>query len=159
MPEIEGYQVFVTNKASLGGSVMFDCNGKRLWEFPCNGYCQTIHGDKDKSDMILHRPSPGRVSLELQKEYLEKAKRLEYENLPIEAGKPSEPILINGYGEIVYRFMKLEDINRSDTKGVMKSLPGDFGLVYNTIIDDIDNDGHKEWIAYKRHKVWIYKEY
>ena len=43
-------------------------------------------------------------------------------------------------------------------KDIHKALPGDFGLVYSTIVDDIDGDGHREWIAYNRYKIWIFKE-
>ena len=156
VPEIAGYQIFVTNKASLGGSVMLDCDGNRLWEYPCNGYCMTLPNNDGEADMILHRPSPGRMSDELQAEYLERAKELDYDDLPIEAGKPSDPILLSGSGEILYRFPQLDEpITPNDE--MKKALPGDYGLVYSSMIDDVDSDGQIEWIAYKRHKVWIFK--
>lgn len=153
MTEIPGYQIFVTNKASLGGSVMLDYNGNKLWEYPCNGYCMTIP-NKDKPDMILHKPSPGRMSAELQKEYLEKAKILGYVDLPIEYGKPSSPILLSGNGGILYRFPKLDDQPNDES---IETFSGDQSLAYSSMIDDVDNDGQIEWIVYKRHKVWIFK--
>ena len=160
MPEIHGYQIFVMNKASLGGSVMLDCDGRELWEYPCNGYCEFIPGNDGGSDMLLHRPSPGRMSEELQKEYLKKAMKLGYEDLPIKSGDPSDPIVLDGHGRILYRFPKLDAMADKSSKmeDIYKALPGDFGLVYSTIVDDIDWDGHREWIPYNRHKVWIYKE-
>ncbi len=159
MPEVPGYQIFVMNKASLGGSVMLDCNGKKLWEYPCNGYCELVPGDDNNPDMLLHRPSPGRMSEELQKEYMEKAMKLGYEDLPIESGAPSDPIVLDGHGRILYRFPNLDAVDgSSEAQGIHKALPGDFGLVYSTIIDDINGDGRREWIAYKRHKVWIFEE-
>lgn len=153
MPEIPGYQIFVTNKASLGGSVMLDCDGNRLWEYPCNGYCMTVP-NKGKGDMILHRPSPGRMSLELQKEYLEKAKRLGYVDLPIEYDKPSSPILLGGHGEILYRFPQLDD--KIDDESI-RTFVGDHNVAYDSLVDDVDNDGQVELILYKRHKVWMFK--
>lgn len=155
MSEIAGYQIFVTNKASLGGSVMLDSNGNRLWEYPCNGYCMTIPNDGG-ADMILHRPSPGRMSDELQAQYLERARQLGYDDLPIEAGEPSDPILLSGSGEILHRFPRLDEPVTPNDK-MKKTLPGDYGLVYSSMINDVDSDGQIEWIAYKRHKVWIFK--
>ncbi len=156
MPEVFGYQIFVMNKASHGGSVMLDCEGRKLWEYPCNGYCMTIPGESGQPDMILHRPSPGRMSLELQTEYLNKAKQLGYEDLPIEIGKPSEPILLDGHGKIIFRFPVLEELDGIKEKPLKNVNSGDFGYVYSTMIDDVNGDGRNEWIAYKRHKVWIF---
>lgn len=94
------------------------------------------------------------MSLELQKEYLNKAKWLGYEDLPIEAGKPLEPILLNGHGKIIFRFTVLDKDNGKPLNNVNL---GDFGRVYSTMLDDVNGDGRSEWIAYKRHKVWIFE--
>ena len=90
---------------------------------------------------------------------MEKAMKLGYEDLPIEAGAPSDPIVLDGHGRLLYRFPALDAVHgSSEAQGIHKALPGDFGLVYSTIIDDINGDGRREWIAYKRHKVWIFEE-
>ncbi|MBD3180818.1 hypothetical protein GF312_00900 [Candidatus Poribacteria bacterium] len=163
MPEVPGSQIFITEKASVGGSIMMDYKGNRLWEYPCNGYCMLASGNENQADMIIHSPSPGRMSQELQEKYLAKASSLGYEDLPIQSGDPSDPIVLSGNGKILTRFPKLESDKPVNLDECLKMwnldvrIPGDFGLTYNIIVDDIDQDGKNEWIAHNRRKVWIFK--
>jgi hypothetical protein len=154
--EQPGYQLFMNNRATHGGSVMMDCEGNVLWRFPCNGYSSTLPNPTGQGlDLILFRPGPGRCPLELQEALMAEAVEHGYDDLPIAGNAGFEPLILDGQGQILTRFPFLEasiDVTQWDIPPRLKS---DHGAGFRILIEDVDGDGQDEFVFHNRHKVWF----
>ena len=148
-------QIFMCNRATHGGAVLLNSNAENIWEFPCNGYGSLLQ--ENGEDLILFEPGPGRMSPELQNEYIKKAKEMGYDNLPISGNAGFEALVINGEGKVIYRFPHLADSIDVTKWGLPARQKGDFGAGFSIKQYDIDHDGEIEFVIYNRNHVWILK--
>jgi outer membrane protein assembly factor BamB len=159
MQGVAGKQLFMCNRATHGGAVMMDCGGNVLWEFPCNGYASLLAGaGEDGLDLILFHPGPGRMSAQLQREYIEKSEKMGYHDLPISGNSGFEDFVLDGRGTILFRFPHLAQSVDVTRWGLPERQKGDFGAGFAVEQYDIDHDGQLEFIYYNRTHLWILKQ-
>lgn len=156
IPDSDGMQLFLNNKASDGNSVMLDHRGRELWSFPCNGYAETIKSKE--GDLILFCPQPGRLPKEVQDAFIIRAKVLGYDSLPITKDCDAEPFILDGLGKIKYKFEQLNCNLDLDKWDLPRFIQNYFGAGFETLVNDIDNDGEDEIVIYNRQNIWIYKK-
>lgn len=155
LPNGKGKQLFLNNKACDGGSFMLDASGNELWELPCNGYARTIR--RKDGDLILFCPQPGRLPQEMQDDFAARAKNLGYDFLPITKEFGAEPFVLDGEGKIKYRFPKLDGEPDLEKWDLPRFIQNYFGAGFESLVNDVDQDGEDEIVIYNRENIWIYK--
>jgi len=158
MRDVPGKQLFMNNRATHGGAVMLDANGKILWDLPLNGYAQTLSGaGEDGLDLILFSPAPGRCPEALQEKLKVRAAELGYENLPISGNAGFEKLVIDGYGRILAKLPKVCDSIDVTKWGIPQHLKVDYGAGNELNILDLDGDGKLEYVFSDRWNLYIVK--
>ncbi|NLS79524.1 MAG: hypothetical protein GXY76_19925 [Chloroflexi bacterium] len=153
-----GYQIFMNNRATHGGAVMMDCHGRTLWDFPCNGYSETLPNPEPGGlDLILHKPGPGRLPAAIETALVQRAAELGYEGLPIQGNAGFEPFILDGEGRVLYTFPFLEASLDVTRWGIDPRLKMDHGAGFGLTIDDVDGDGVDEFVFANRWKAWFLK--
>jgi hypothetical protein len=151
-------QVFLHNRATHGGACMMGADAETLWEFPCNGYSMPLYGrGPDNTDLILFWPNPGRLNWnpELEAGLVQRAKELGYRDLPITAGASTEPFVLNGSGEIVYRFPNIRELDLSPW-GVSSRTDGRATPGFTVYQEDLNGDGALDLVFHDRRTMWVF---
>lgn len=152
--ESDTYHIFLNNKACDGGSFMLDCNGKVVWDFPCNGYSYTIKSQI--KDYLLFCPQPGRLEEKDRTALIDRSRQLGYTHMPLSKGDNDQPFVIDGSGKICYQFDCLESCVDIDKWNLPRFIQNYYGAGFDAFIEDIDHDGEDEIILYNRKNIWIY---